>query len=327
MMAGRHEEIDLSRVRTLSIRERKSKVDAAQFAAAPRAGMTVADLVASLPDLLGGADFRTLLDRIERAVRERREWIVMIGGHVVKTGTAPCFTPRVRGRQITCVAMNGSAAVHDVEIALFGRTSEVVEEGLADGSFGMARETAEFLNGAAERARREDVGFGAALGAALAEASAPHSDRSLLAAAHESGIPATVHVALGTDIVHQHPSADGASIGAASLRDFRILAARVARLSGGVVLNLGSAVVLPEVFLKALTVARNLGGRIRDFTAADFDMIRQYRPLTNVVSRPTRDGGFGAHFTGQHEILLPLLAAALADRLGGPQGPAAGPAR
>lgn len=319
-MPGRHEEIDLSRIRTLSIRDRKSKVEVGQFADSPRPGMTVTDLVDALPDILAGTELKTLLARLERAIRERREWIVMLGGHVVKTGTAPCFAAMIAKRWITCVAMNGSAAVHDVEIALFGRTSEVVEEGLADGSFGMARETAEFLNGAAVRAARAGVGFGEALGAALDEARAPHGDASFLVAAHRAGVPATIHVALGTDIVHQHASADGAAIGETSLRDFRVLAARVASLERGVVLNLGSAVILPEVFLKALTVARNLGRPVEDFAAVDFDMIRQYRPLTNVVWRPTRGKGWGAHLTGQHEILIPLLAAALVDRLEGSSG-------
>jgi hypothetical protein len=239
----------------------------------------------------------------------------MIGGHVVKTGLAPILAPMVRDRWITCLGMNGSAAVHDVEIALWGRTSEVVEENLADGSFGMARETAEFLNAAAARASAEGTGFGETLGRELAGAAAPNAEHSLLAAGAEAGIPVTVHVALGTDVVHQHPSADGAAIGEASLRDFRILAARVRRLSGGVVLNLGSAVLMPEVFLKALTVARNLGHEVDEFTAADFDMIRQYRPVTNVVSRPTSGRGWGTHVTGHHEILVPLLAAALRDRL------------
>ena len=319
-MPGRHEEIDLSRARTLSIRDRKSKVERAQFAGGPHPGMTIAELVAALPDILAGTELRTLLARLERAIRARREWIVMLGGHVVKTGVAPCLTPMIGKRWITCVAMNGSAAVHDVEIALFGRTSEVVEENLADGSFGMARETAEFLNSAAVRAAREGAGFGETLGAALEEAGAPHGDASFLVATHRANVPATVHVALGTDIVHQHASADGAAIGEASLRDFRVMAARVAELEGGVVLNLGSAVILPEVFLKALTVARNIGRTVEDFAAVDFDMIRQYRPLTNVVWRPTRGKGWGAHLTGQHEILIPLLAAALIDRLEAPSG-------
>jgi hypothetical protein len=284
--------------------------------------MTVAQLVESLPDILAGRSFRTLLDRLEVAVREQREWIVMIGGHVVKTGVVPCLVPMIRRGWITCVAMNGSAAVHDVEIARFGRTSEIVEESLADGSFGMARETAKLLNGAAARARASGAGLGETLGAELAADGAPHAEVSVLAACAAAGVPATVHVALGTDIVHQHPSADGAAIGDSSLRDFRILAARVAALEGGAVLNAGSAVVLPEVFLKALTVARNLGHAVDDFAAVNFDMLRHYRPLTNVVRRPTAGRGWGADFAGHHEILLPLLAAALADRVGeeGPRG-------
>jgi deoxyhypusine synthase len=280
--------------------------------------MTVADLLDSLPDVLAARDLRTLIDRLEQTIRGAREWLFLLGGHVVKTGVAPLLIPMIERRWISCLAMNGSAAVHDLEIAHFGATSEVVEENLADGSFGMARETADLLNGAASRARSAGEGFGETLGRELLEA--PHAQHSLLAAAARAGIPATIHVALGTDIVHQHPSADGGAIGEASLRDFRILAARVAALEGGVVLNVGSAVLLPEVFLKALTVARNLGHEVEDFAAVNFDMIRHYRPLANVVSRPTRGKGWGAHLTGHHELLLPLLGAALEDRLG-PESP------
>jgi hypothetical protein len=323
-MGSRHDELRLEDVRTLGIADRKSKVAVAEFGAEPRPGMSVSDLVDSLPDILSGRDFRHLLDRIEAAVRGGQEWLVLLGGHVIKTGVTPCLTPMIRRGWISGVGMNGSAAVHDVEVALFGRTSEVVEENLADGSFGMARETAAFLNEAADRARAEGLGFGEALGVALREAKAEHAGVSLLAACDEAGTPATVHVALGTDIVHQHPGASGASIGDASLRDFRILAARVAALEAGVVLNTGSAVLMPEVFLKALTVARNLGNRVEDFTAANFDMIRHYRPMTNVVSRPTQGKGWGAHFTGHHEILVPLLSAALLDRLGDLRSPRLG---
>lgn len=314
-MPSRFEELRPDAVRTLSIRDRKSKVEVADFARPPGPADTVADLVDGLPRILAARDFRTLLDRLETAVRGGREWILMIGGHVVKTGVAPCLIPFVRRGRITCVAMNGSAAVHDAEIARFGRTSEVVEENLADGSFGMARETAELLNGAADEAREREEGFGERLGRRLLEERSAHADVSLLAACAEAGVPATVHVALGTDIVHQHPSARGESIGDASLRDFRILSARVAALEGGVVLNVGSAVLMPEVFLKALTVARNLGNRVEDFAAANFDMIRQYRPVTNVVTRPTAGRGWGADFAGHHEILVPLLASALEARL------------
>jgi hypothetical protein len=323
-MPSRFSEIDLDKVRTLSIRDRKSKVSVEEFGRPTEPDATVADWVDTLPDLLAARDFRELLRRLESAIRAQREWIVLMGGHVVKTGIAPVLVPMVRARWIRCVAMNGSAAIHDVEIALFGRTSEVVEENLADGSFGMASETASFLNEAAARAQREQAGFGETLGQALLEAKAPFREQSFLAACAESDVPATVHVALGTDIVHQHPSADGAAIGDASLRDFRILAASVSRLQGGVVTNLGSAVLMPEAFLKALTVARNLGDPLDDFTAANFDMIRHYRPLTNVVRRPTAEGGWGADFAGHHEILLPLLAAALTARLGPSSGPSGG---
>lgn len=323
-MAGRHEEIDLSKVRDVSIHDRSRKVSVAEFGRPPHPGMSVADLVNSLPDVLSGRDFRTLLDRLEASIRDGREWLFLLGGHVIKTGVVPGLLPMIERGWISTVAMNGSAAVHDVEIALFGVTSETVEENLEDGSFGMARETAQFLNRAADRAREQGIGLGEALGRSLAAAEAPHADHSLLLAAERAGIPATVHVALGTDIVHQHPSAHGDAIGDASLRDFRILAARVAQLEKGAVLNVGSAVLLPEVFLKALTVARNLGHRVEDFAAVNFDMIRHYRPLSNVVQRPTQGKGWGAHFTGQHEILLPLLCAALEDRLGPFRSPRSG---
>ncbi|MEZ5065212.1 MAG: hypothetical protein R3B81_10790 [bacterium] len=323
-MSERHEELSLEGVRTLPFAERKSKVDVSEFGRPPRAGMTVGELVAGLPDILGAKDLVALLDRLERSIRAGREVVILLGGHVIKTGVTPVLTPMIRRGWITAVGMNGSAAIHDVEIARFGRTSEVVEENLADGSFGMARETAAFLNESADIARTEGAGFGETLGARLVAETAPHADVSLLAAAAEAGIPATVHVALGTDIVHQHPGASGASIGDASLRDFRILAARVAALEGGVVLNVGSAVLMPEVFLKALTVARNLGHRVGAFTAVNLDMNRHYRPLTNVVSRPTAQGGFGAHLAGHHEILVPLLGAALADRLGDFRSPRLG---
>lgn len=316
-MPSRFPEIDLEKVRTLSIHDRKSKVTTEDFARPVSGDLTVGAWVDTLPDLLAARDFRELLARLEAAIRGGREWLVLMGGHVVKTGIAPVLCPMIRDHWIRAVAMNGSAAIHDVEIALFGRTSEVVEENLADGSFGMASETASFLNEAAVAAHRDGAGFGETLGRALVDAKAPFLAQSFLAACTQADVPATVHVALGTDIVHQHPSADGAAIGDATLRDFRILAACVSRLQGGVVTNLGSAVLMPEAFLKALTVARNLGEPVDDFAAANFDMIRHYRPITNVVRRPTAEGGWGADFAGHHEILLPLLAAALTARLGG----------
>jgi hypothetical protein len=315
-MFDRFEELDLTGVRTVSIADRGSKVAIEQFAKPVRSGMSVAELLESLPDILAARALRELIDRVAAAVHEEREWIVMLGGHVVKTGLAPVLGTLIERRSITCVAMNGAAAIHDVEIARHGKTSEDVEKNLADGSFGMARETADFLNGVAERAAAQHSGFGEALGAELLRERAPNSGQSLLAMCASAGIPATVHVALGTDVVHQHPSARGEAIGSASLRDFRILAARIAHLEGGVVLNVGSAVLLPEVFLKALTAARNLGHSVGRFAAADFDMIRHYRPLTNVVQRPTHTGGgWGAAFTGHHELLLPMFVACVHERL------------
>ena len=315
-MPSRFEELNLAVVRTLSIHDRKSKVAVEEFGAEPRAGMTVGELLDAVPEILAGRDLRILVDRMEKSLRARREWIVMIGGHVVKTGMAPVFRPAIDSGWITCLAMNGSAAIHDVEIALYGRTSEVVEENLADGSFGMVRETADFLNECALRAKENGEGFGERLGRALLEAKPAHARQSFLAACAERGVPATVHVALGTDIVHQHPNARGDAIGDATLRDFRVLAARVAKLHEGAVWNVGSAVLMPEVFLKALTVARNLGHDVSDFSAVNFDMIRQYRPMVNVVDRPTRAKGWGTHLAGQHEILLPLVMAAILDRVG-----------
>jgi hypothetical protein len=315
MMPSRFEELNLHGVRTLSIHDRKSKVAVGEFGTEPRAGMSARALLDTVPDILAGRDLRTLLDRMEKSLRAKREWIVMLGGHVVKTGMAPVFRPAIDSGWITCIAMNGSAAVHDVEIALYGKTSEVVEENLADGSFGMVRETSDFLNESARRAQEMGEGFGERLGRDLLAANPPHARQSFLAACAERGVPATVHVALGTDIVHQHPTARGDSIGDATLRDFRVLAARVSRLQEGAVWNVGSAVLMPEVFLKALTVARNLGHVVGSFSAVNFDMIRQYRPMVNVVDRPTRDAGWGTHFCGQHEILLPFVVGALFDRM------------
>lgn len=320
-MPSRFDELSLEAVKTLSIQDRKCKVHVSEFGASPHGGMSSSQFLATIPEILGGKDLRRLTTTMVQSLRNRREWIVLMGGHVVKTGMAPIFRPFLERGLVTAVGMNGSAAIHDVEIALFGKTSEIVEENLANGTFGMVRETSDFLNGAADRAAERGEGFGERLGAELIEVRAPHLDQSFLALCSRRGIPATVHVALGTDIVHQHPTARGASIGEVTLRDFKILAARVAALDHGTVWNVGSAVVMPEVFLKALTCARNLGAQVGDFSAVNFDMIRQYRPGVNVVDRPTRGSGWGAHFSGQHELLLPLVAAFLLDSLEVTAGP------
>ncbi len=264
----------------------------------------------SLPDILAARDLRAVIAGVAAAARARRGVVLLVGGHVVKVGLGPLLRALLARGVVTHVALNGAAAIHDFELAAFGGTSEDVESGLADGSFGMAEETGAEMNAAIAAAARADQGMGEGLAGALAERETlPGGDASLLLAAREYEVPVTVHVAIGAEIIHQHPSADGAAIGATSHRDFRRLAGSLAALDqGGAVLNLGSAVVLPEVFLKALTIARNLdAGRPTHFLAADFDMQRHYRPRLNVVQRPTRAGGAGYLLTGHHELLLPLL--------------------
>jgi hypothetical protein len=264
-------------------------------------------------------DLRRLIDAIVTAVRTERAVVVMLGGHVVKTGLAPLLIELMRRRVISHVAMNGSAAIHDYEVARFGATSEDVAAGLRDGSFGMAEETGRGLNEAFTAGARRGFGMAESVAVALEnEPALAHPELSVLLSAARLGVNATVHAALGAEIIHQHPAADGAAIGDTSMRDFRRLAASLPRLhDGGVVLNLGSAVIMPEVFLKALTIARNLNeGRPFDFTTADLDMLRHYRPRVNVVQRPVLAGGWGCELTGHHEIMVPLLAWGVMNALG-----------
>lgn len=305
-------EIDLSGVKTYQAVTRPSKIDTTHEARPPKAGMSMSDFFGCLPAVLKADDFKAIAKSVVNARRSRKPVIAMLGGHVIKTGCSPILADLAAHGYITHLASNGSAAVHDTELACCGHTSEDVAEHLVDGSFGMAADTAALINAAAQRAVTSGEGFGEAVGAMLIERKAPHLDRALLVRSYQLGIPYTLHVALGTDIVHQHPTASGAAIGEASLRDFRIFAASVAGLGqGGVVLNLGSAVIMPEVFLKALAVARNLSHDVRDFITANFDMIQHYRPMVNVVSRPVLGGGRGYAITGHHEIMIPLLAAAI----------------
>ena len=323
-------EADLSRVRTVPIAHRPNKVRAEEFAAPPGADRSFGAFLRSLPDVLAARDFNRVVDAIVRAAR-RRAVIVMAGGHVVKTGVAPVLLELMRQRVITHLALNGSAAIHDYEVARWGGTSEDVAAGLRDGTFGMAEETGREMNEAITNGHRRGWGMGEALASALASrADLAHPELSLMIGAHELGIPATVHAAIGAEIIHQHPAADGAAIGDTSHRDFRRLAASLPSLHhGGVVLNLGSAVIMPEVFLKALTIARNLeSGRPTHFTTCDFDMLRHYRPRVNVVQRPTLEGGVGYEITGHHEIMMPLLAWAVLEKLGqGPRARGAGSGR
>ena len=312
-------EADLSAVRTVPIARRPNKVRAEEFASPPPEGhRSFAAFLASLPDVLVARDFIRLVDAIAEAKRRERAVVVMLGGHVVKTGLAPLLVDLMRRGIITHLGMNGSAAIHDYEIARFGGTSEDVAAGLRDGTFGMAEETGRGLNDAFTAGMRERRGMGEAIAVALeATAGLAHPELSIILAAHGLRIPVTVHAALGAEIIHQHPAANGAAIGDTSHRDFRRLAASLPALhDGGVVLNLGSAVIMPEVFLKALTIARNLGaGRPTGFTTCDLDMQRHYRPRVNVVQRPTLAGGNGYEITGHHELMVPLLAWAVVEKL------------
>ena len=315
-------EADLSAIRTVPVARRPNKVLASEFAHPPGgsgANESFAAFLDALPDVLVARDFRAVVEAIVRAARNRRAVVVMLGGHVVKTGLAPLLLDLMRRGVVTHVAMNGSAAIHDYDVARFGATSEDVAAGLRDGTFGMADETGREMNEAFVGGMNASQGMGEALGRALeARLDLSNPELSLLLGAHRLGVPTTVHAAIGAEIIHQHPAANGAAIGDTSHRDFRRLAASLADLDGGgVVLNLGSAVIMPEVFLKALTIARNLDhGRPRDFVSVDLDMQRHYRPRMNVVQRPTLDSGRGYEITGHHEIMVPLLAWAVVDRLG-----------
>jgi hypothetical protein len=309
--------IDLTRVRTVPVAGRPNRVGPADFARPPAGDHSFGAFLDSLPDVLQARSLMAVIDAMVSAARSSRPVICMMGGHIVKTGVAPVLIDLMERRVITHLASNGSAAIHDYELARWGGTSEDVEAGLADGSFGMAEETGREMNRAITRGAAEGWGMGEALGRALEAAATAHPEGSLLLAARRIGTPFTVHAAIGAEITHQHPATDGAAIGDTSHRDFRRLAAALEDLDGGVVLNLGSAVMMPEVFLKALTVCRNIhDGRPRAFTTVDLDMIPHYRPRVNVVERPTRSGGgTGFQITGHHEIMVPLLAWGVAERL------------
>jgi hypothetical protein len=307
--------LDFTSLSTYSLHDRHSKVTVEDFATPPRAGMSVRQLLAGLPGQLAGQEFPELTTRLAGIRKAGHPLMIGMGAHVIKVGLNPILIDLMERGIITSIALNGAGIIHDAEIAMVGRTSEEVADVLGEGAFGAARETGEVLNQAINRGADEGLGLGAAVGKALAEADFPFNEHSLLAQAHRLCIPITVHVAIGTDIIHIHPDADGAAIGQTSYHDFRLFCRLVSQLEGGAYLNIGSAVLLPEVFLKALTVVRNLGHNVRDITTANFDFIRHYRPATNVVHRPTLEGGRGFNFTGHHELMIPLLAAALLDEM------------
>lgn len=302
--------LDLEKLSLTSLEARPSKVSAEAVARPPKAGDSFETFWNGLPDILAAKELRELVNDVARAHRAGMAVAAGIGGHVMKVGLSPLIVDLMRDGIINAIAANGSVCIHDVELAIAGKTSEDVDAALRDGSFGMAAETSDFILNAIN-SHGPSVGLGRALGDALLERGAPNNATSILAQGAALGVPVTVHVAIGTDIIHMHPQCDGAALGAASMRDFRTFTEVVAAVAdGGAYLNFGSAVVLPEVFLKALSVARNLGHR-GNFVTADFDFIRHYRPRTNVVSRPHLDGGRGYMLTGHHELMIPLFVAGL----------------
>jgi hypothetical protein len=296
--------VDLRRLRTYSIADRRELVEAKQLGKPTEPAQGVAAFLRGLPDILAARSLKKVARAICRARREEKPVVMALGAHVIKCGLSPFLIDLMQRGYITGLAMNGAGPIHDFELALKGATSEDVAAALEDGSFGMARETAEAIGRAAQNAARQGIGLGRAVGQWINARRLPHREISLLAQAAQLGLPATVHVAIGTDTVHMHPCVSPAQIAQASHLDFRILCDIVSQLEGGVWLNVGSAVVLPEVFLKALTVVRNLGHPVRDFTAVDLDMIRHYRPRVNVLTRP---GGRAYAIIGHHELMIPLL--------------------
>jgi hypothetical protein len=318
MSIYRQEPIDLSRVETYPLASRPSKVTTRDFARplTDEEARNSSALLDSLPHILAADTLRSISGAIIEARAKNRAIIWGIGGHVIKTGLAPILIDLARRGFVSAIAMNGSGVIHDFEIAVAGWTSEDVDTALGSGAFGMAEETGRLINEAIRRGVAEDCGLGESIGRALVEMKPQYADYSILHAAYLLKIPVTVHVTIGTDIIHIHPHADGAAIGAATYRDFLLFASLVKEMDGGgAYLNIGSAVTLPEVFLKAVTVIRNLGNSLQDFTTSNFDFIQHYRPMTNVVRRPVAGGaGRGFHLTGHHELMIPLLAASIVNQ-------------
>ncbi len=314
-MEKKFEPIDLSKVKTYPLSKRKSKVSTDAFAKAWQKGFTFKDFLDRLPDILAGNHLKTIISSTAKAFQENKTIVFAMGAHVTKVGLNPIVIDLMERGIITAVALNGACIIHDLELAMAGQTSEDVSASIGNGTFGMAHETGVFLCDAIRRAGKTSSGLGETIGAVMIEKKLPFLKHSILAAGRRLGIAVTVHVAFGTDIIHMHPGFDAKATGETTHRDFRTFASVVSTLEKGVYFNIGSAVILPEVFLKAVTLARNLGHQLNDFTTVNMDFIRQYRPMTNVVSRPTADGGRGFHLTGHHEIMLPLIAAGIIEEI------------
>jgi hypothetical protein len=313
-MPSDYEEFDLSRIRTYPLASRVSKARIEDFGRPVTRNVSFRQWFDSLPAMLGARDIRRVANAIVEAKRRKSGIVWGLGAHVIKTGVSPVLIDLMERGYVSGLAMNGAGIIHDFEVALSGATSEDVDDALGPGRFGMAEETGRMLNEAIRRGADQQLGLGQSVARYLAEQNPPHGRSSLAVTAHRLSIPITVHVAMGTDITHMHPDASGAAIGDTSLRDFRYLTSVVSRLDGGVYLNCGSAVILPEVFLKAVALARNQGAALDGLTTVDIDFLRMYRPQTNVVRRPVAGTtGTGISLVGHHEILIPLIAAAVVD--------------
>lgn len=307
--------IDIERIKTIPLGERSSKVDVKNFCKPYEKGKSFRGFLDTLPNILAAKDIVEVAHRVADAYRKKKPVIFGMGAHVIKVGLSPLIIDLMKKGVLSCIAMNGAGAIHDVEIALSGKTSEDVLSGLQRGEFGMAGEAANVINQAVEAGVNDNRGMGESIGEKLLQLSAPYNELSLLAMASKSGTPVTVHVSIGTDTIHMHPSFDGAATGKLSQNDFVAFCSLVSKLEGGVFFNVGSAVILPEVFLKALSLARNLGFKMTNLTTVNMDFIRHYRPSVNVVERPAALDGKGFHLIGHHEIMLPLLAAAVLETL------------
>ncbi len=311
---GKFKRIDLSRIKTVKFADRQTKTDLDLFGRPFDPDLPFSDFLKSLPAFLKANDLLSLSEKIARARVNGKSVIWMMGAHPLKVGLAPVINDLIKEKYISHLAVSGASAIHDMEIAFFGRTSEEVSDGLADGRFGMVEETPQLIFEAAKNALENDLGFGECLGKFISEKSPEFVDQSVFGTCYDNNVPVSVHVAIGTDTISQHPGFDGGMFGKLSNNDFLTFCESISHLAEGVIINIGSAVILPEVFLKALTVARNIYGTIEDFSAANFDMIQHYRPNTNVVIRPVAGKGRGFSFTGHHELMLPLLAAAIKSR-------------
>jgi len=312
----RYKPLSLKKIKTCSLTSRKSKVSHSAIAAPAVKGDTTKTFFRKLPDILAARDFVSVVKSIANAHRNRRPVVLGMGAHPIKAGLSPLIIDLMKRGIITALATNGACIIHDFELAYVGSTSEDVDAELCKGSFGMAGDTGKYLNKAIRDGVRKGYGIGKSVGEMIHRSRFRFKGTSIFSCAFELGIPATVHVAIGSDIIHMHPEADGSSIGEGSFRDFKLFAAVVSDLEGGVYINLGSAVIMPEVFLKALTIARNLGNKVENITTVNMDFIQHYRPRENVLRRPTLKKGAAYALTGHHEIMFPLLAAALIEEIG-----------